>query len=138
MECRHSDSFIAGETEIVKLKDDNIPAMLELTALTRPGPFLQRSIDFGNYEGIFVEGKLVAMAGQRLQPAPYAEVSAVCTHPHHTGKGYAARLVASQVEHLMTSSRIPFLHVYPENTSACKLYEKLGFSTRKKNVCVCS
>jgi predicted GNAT family acetyltransferase len=131
MEYQHSNSFIEGNNEIVKLNDDNIPAMLELTALTKPGPFLQRSIDFGNYEGIFVNGQLVAMAGQRLQPEPYIEVSAVCTHPYHTGKGYAAKLVASQVEQIRALSGIPFLHVYPENT-ACKLYEKLGFNTRKQ------
>jgi ribosomal protein S18 acetylase RimI-like enzyme len=130
MEYEHSLSFIEGKNEIVKLGDEHIPAMLELTALTKPGPFLQRSIDFGNYEGIFVDGQLVAMAGQRLQPEPYIEVSAVCTHPYHTGKGYAAKLVASQVEHIRSLSRIPFLHVYPEN-AACKLYEKLGFVTRK-------
>jgi predicted GNAT family acetyltransferase len=131
MEYRDSYSFITDKSEIVQLKDENIPAMLELTALTKPGPFLQRSIDFGNYEGIFLDGQLVAMAGQRLQPAPYIEVSAVCTHPHHTGKGYAAKLVASQVEQIGALSGIPFLHVYPENT-ACKLYQKLGFCTRRQ------
>jgi len=131
MEYQHSNSFIADKSEIVQLTDDNIPAMLELTALTKPGPFLQRSIDFGNYEGIFVDGQLVAMTGQRLQPEPYIEVSAVCTHPYHTGKGYAAKLVRSQVEHIKALSGIPFLHVYPENV-ACKLYHKLGFNARKQ------
>ena len=73
------------------------------------------------------------MAGQRLQPDPYTEVSAVCTHPAHTGKGHGAKLVCSQVTKIIAASRIPFLHVYPENT-ACRLYEKLGFVVRKQMV----
>lgn len=75
--------------DLIPLQDNNIPAMTELTSLTRPGPFLPRTIDFGNYEGIFEHGKLIAMCGQRLQPDPYSEISAVCVHPDHLGKGHA-------------------------------------------------
>jgi ribosomal protein S18 acetylase RimI-like enzyme len=132
MEYLHIHSPTIDGDDLIALHDKDIPAMIELTALTKPGPFFSRTIDFGNYEGIFTDTRLVAMAGQRLQPDPYTEVSAVCTHPEHTGKGYAARLVASQVNQLVSRSRIPFLHVYPENFSACKLYEKLGFTTRKQ------
>jgi len=121
----------APNMELTPLQDKDIPAMMHLTALTNPGPFLRRTIEFGNYEGIFEENTLVAMAGQRLQPDPYTEISAVCTHPDHLGKGYAARLVRSQIRKILGTSRIPFLHVYPDNISACKLYEKLGFQTRK-------
>jgi ribosomal protein S18 acetylase RimI-like enzyme len=128
----HQQPPAAALDELTPLHDKDVPAMLELTALTNPGPFLSRTIDFGHYEGIFKENKLVAMTGQRLKPDPYIEVSAVCTHPAHTGKGYAAKLVASQVRHILAASRIPFLHVYPDNTGACKLYEKLGFHTRKQ------
>jgi predicted GNAT family acetyltransferase len=73
------------------------------------------------------------MAGQRLQPYPYTEVSAVCTHLAYTGKGYGAKLVRSQVCKIIATSRVPFLHVYPENTAA-RLYEKLGFEVRKQMV----
>jgi predicted GNAT family acetyltransferase len=132
MEYRPVHPVVADRNQIEILKEENIPAMLELTSLTKPGPFLQRTIDFGNYEGIFIDGKLIAMAGQRLQPDPYTEVSAVCTHPDHTGKGYAAKLITSQLAQLSERQRIPFLHVYPENTAACKLYEKLGFFVRKQ------
>ncbi|MCU7549699.1 GNAT family N-acetyltransferase [Chitinophagaceae bacterium LB-8] len=120
------------DNELVPLIEKDIPAMLELTTLTNPGPFLPRTIEFGNYEGIFNGDKLVAMAGQRMQPDPFTEVSAVCTHPDHTGKGFAARLVRSQIGKISTASRIPFLHVYSDNTAAWKLYEKLGFHTRKQ------
>ena len=72
------------------------------------------------------------MTGQRLQPDPYTEVSAVCTHPDHTGKGYAAKLISSQIHKITAVSRIPFLHVFTDNRAACKLYEKLGFRERKQ------
>jgi ribosomal protein S18 acetylase RimI-like enzyme len=127
-------SFIADDTELVPLQAKDIPAMLHLTAMTNPGPFLSRTIEFGNYEGIFSGNTLVAMAGQRLQPHPFVEVSAVCTHPDHTGKGYAAKLVRSQVNNILATSHIPFLHVYPDNTAACRLYEKIGFEVRKQMV----
>jgi ribosomal protein S18 acetylase RimI-like enzyme len=123
---------LATENELIPLHDRHIPAMLALTEMTKPGPFFSRTIDFGNYEGIFSGDTLVAMSGQRLQPDPFVEVSAVCTHPAHTGKGYAAKLVSSQITRITAASRIPFLHVYPENTAACKLYERLGFQTRKQ------
>lgn len=120
----------AEDENLVPLHDKDIPAMLALTKMTNPGPFLARTIDYGHYEGIFDGNNLVAMAGQRLQPHPYSEVSAVCTHPDHTGKGYAAKLVRNQIRKITALARIPFLHVYSDNTGACKLYEKLGFRTR--------
>lgn len=129
----HSGKTVINKSDdIVPLYDKDIPAMIELTKLTNPGPFLSRSIDYGNYEGIFNNDQLIAMAGQRLQPDPYTEVSAVCTHPDHTGKGYAARLIINQINKIINDSRVPFLHVYPDNDSAIKLYKKLGFSVRKE------
>lgn len=121
-----------SKEDIIPLSDKDIPAMIELTTLTNPGPFLSRSIDYGNYEGVFKDEQLIAMAGQRLHPDPFVEVSAVCTHPAHTGNGYAARLIISQLNHIIEQSKIPFLHVYPDNSSAIKLYEKLGFEVRRK------
>ncbi|MHA4806817.1 GNAT family N-acetyltransferase [Flavitalea flava] len=117
---------------LIPLRDKDIPAMMELTDLTKPGPFLTRTLDFGNYEGIFAEGKLIAMCGQRLQPDPYSELSAVCTHPDHLGKGYAKLLIRNQLRKILKANRIPFLHLYADNVAACKLYEKMGFTTRKE------
>jgi len=125
---------LMDDNERIPLQDKHIPAMLDLTAKTNPGPFLSRTIELGNYEGIFNRNNLIAMAGQRLQPDPYTEISAVCTHPDYTGKGYSAKLVCSQISKITAAGHIPFLHVYPDNTAACKLYEKLGFHTRKKMV----
>jgi hypothetical protein len=76
---------------IVPLSEEHVPQMIELTALTRPGPFLQQTIRFKNYFGIFIEDRLAAMAGQRMHPRPYMEVSAVCTHPDFRGARLAVR-----------------------------------------------
>jgi ribosomal protein S18 acetylase RimI-like enzyme len=101
--------------------------MVELAKLTKPGPFGLRTIEFGHYYGIFEQDKLVAMTGQRLHPQPYTEVSAVCTHPDHLGKGYASALVQHQVQLILQQGKIPFLHVREDNSRAIALYERLGF-----------
>lgn len=119
-------------TEIVPLKDEHIPQMLALTKLTNPGPFAERTIDFGHYHGFLENGRLVAMAGQRLYPFNYAELSAVCTHPDHRGRGYARQLLLHQIQRIHAASNIPFLHVRSNNERAIKVYENLGFSTRKE------
>jgi ribosomal protein S18 acetylase RimI-like enzyme len=116
----------------VALGELDVPAMVALTALTNPGPFLARTIDFGGYHGIFQDSQLVAMAGQRLQPTPYTEISAVCTHPNYLGRGYARQLVQQQLGRILTAGRTPFLHVYEDNTPAYTLYLKLGFELRQR------
>jgi len=128
----HSVVPAVASSHLVALQEQNIPAMLALTALTNPGPFLARTIDFGEYYGIFQDGQLVAMAGQRLQPAPYTEISAVCTHPEHLGSGYANLLMRHQLGRILAAGRTPFLHVYEDNTKAYALYQKLGFDLRKQ------
>lgn len=124
-------TFNTDSSSIVPLHKQHIPAMLELTGITNPGPFLNRTIELGNYEGIFNGEQLIAMIGQRMQAGQYAEISAVCTHPDHTGKGYAATLIIDQINKITAAGKIPFLHVYPENP-ACNLYRKLGFTVRRK------
>lgn len=120
------------ETSLVKnLGEEHIPEMTALTQLTAPGPFLQRTIEFGEYTGIFVDGKLVAMAGQRMQPLPYVEISAVCTHPDHLCKGYAGMLLNEQIRRIMAIGKTPFLHVLKENPSV-RVYERVGFTIRKQ------
>ncbi|HVZ95986.1 MAG TPA: GNAT family N-acetyltransferase [Chitinophagaceae bacterium] len=115
---------------IVPLTEEHVPQMLELTDLTRPGPFLQRTILFGNYFGIFIDGKLVAMAGQRMHPVPYMEVSAVCTHPDFRGYGYAKAVMLHVMDIIIKNSFLPFLHVLSDNYNAIELYKSIGFSVR--------
>ena len=118
--------------ELVLLTNEHIPQMLALTKLTNPGPFAERTIDFGHYRGIFDGDKLIAMAGQRMNPEPYAEISAVCTHPDYLGRGHAARLLLYHIERIKATGGIPYLNVLTENARAIAVYESLGFVTRKQ------
>jgi GNAT superfamily N-acetyltransferase len=122
----------ALSSEIVHLHNDNIPQMMALTEITHPGPFFKKTIEFGNYEGIFKDDELISMAGQRMHAGDYMEISAVCTHPAHKGKGYASELIMSQVRQIRSASAIPFLHVKDDNLKAVKLYKSLGFEVRKQ------
>lgn len=122
--------FTIKDVTILPLDHSHIPAMIELTALTRPGPFSQRTIEFGNYTGIFENDRLVAMAGERLKVPGYTEVSAICTHPDATGKGYGAALLSAACSRIRQNGQTPFLHVRNDNARAIKMYEKAGFSIR--------
>ena len=119
---------------IKSLTEVNVPAMLELTKLSPPGPFLENTIAFGGYEGVFDGERLVAMAGHRFHCGPYVEISAVCTHPDHTGKGYARALINSQIQHLHANNKQPYLHVRADNTRAFDIYKKMGFVTRTEMI----
>jgi ribosomal protein S18 acetylase RimI-like enzyme len=118
--------------EILDLGSEDSAEMIDLTSLPKPGPFGKRTHELGNYVGIRQNGKLVAMSGQRLQVPGYTEVSAVCTHPAHIGKGYAAALMLEVIRRIRDRWETPFLHVRGDNTRAIALYERLGFRTRKR------
>ena len=130
MVCTRFQPIFDSSLSMRSLGDADVPAMLELTSLTKPGPFLQRTIDFGHYIGIVEGDKLLAMAGERLHVQSYTEVSAVCTHPDHLGKGYASHLMSHACDTIIQRGNIPFLHVKQDNTRAIAKYEHLGFSIR--------
>ncbi|HZR56796.1 MAG TPA: GNAT family N-acetyltransferase [Terriglobales bacterium] len=116
--------------ELIELGVEDIPEMIELTQLTKPGPFGTRTRELGMYLGIRQSGKLVAMSGERLHVHGYTEVSAVCTHPDHTGHGYAAALMQAVMNSIRARGETPFLHTRAYNDRAISLYERLGFSRR--------
>jgi ribosomal protein S18 acetylase RimI-like enzyme len=114
----------------VALGTTDVDEMLALTAATDPGPFLPRTILMGSYFGIRAgDGRLVAMAGERLQSTAFAEISAVCTHPEFRGRGYARALVTFLAAKILSAGRTPFLHVKSEN-GAKVVYHKIGFRFR--------
>lgn len=131
MVCEDLQGESSITEEIISLADNNVPAMLELTKLTNPGPFFERTIEFGNYSGIFKDGRLAAMAGYRMQTDNYTEISAVCTHPDFAGKGYARALLLLKARQIIQSGKTPFLHVRQHNTRAIELYKACGFVIRK-------
>jgi len=108
----------------------DVPEMLALTQLAKPGPFLENTIDFGGYFGFFVDGRLVSMAGTRLAAGPYTEVSAVCTHPDFVGRGLAQRVLPHVLNYVQLKGQIPYLQLYPDNLPAYRLYKRLGFVER--------
>jgi ribosomal protein S18 acetylase RimI-like enzyme len=116
---------------IVELGTPDSPEMIALAALTKPGPFGPRTHELGNFYGIRQEGKLVAMSGERMKVPGHTEVSAVCTHPEHTGHGYAAALMTRVMRGILDREEVPFLHVRGDNSRAIELYKRLGFAERK-------
>jgi ribosomal protein S18 acetylase RimI-like enzyme len=117
--------------EAVRLGADDVPEMLDLVARTRPGPFLARTVEMGTYLGIRVDGRLAAMAGERLRPPGWTEISAVCTDPAFRGRGLATRLIRAVAYGIRERGDVPFLHTGAANETAIRLYESLGFKLRR-------
>ncbi|MEU6657703.1 GNAT family N-acetyltransferase [Streptomyces sp. NPDC046821] len=117
--------------EVVELGPADVPDMLDLVARTSPGPFRTRTHELGTYLGIRENGALVAMAGERLRPPGWTEISAVCTAPEARGRGYAALLVRDLIGRVESRDERPFLHVAAANDAAVALYKRLGFEVRK-------
>ncbi|MGC4932666.1 GNAT family N-acetyltransferase [Gordonia sp. DT30] len=113
------------------LGPSDVGEMLDLVRLTRPGPFFERTIEMGTYLGIRIDGRLIAMAGERLRPPGWTEISAVCVHPEHRRRGLAATLVTAVGAHVRSQGRIPFLHAAAGNENAIRLYDHLGFRLRR-------
>jgi predicted GNAT family acetyltransferase len=112
------------------LDGSNVAEMLALVALTKPGPFEARTIELGRYLGVFADGRLVAMAGERFHLDGHTEVSAVCTHPDAQGRGLGAALTHAVAAGILERGERAFLHVAEDNHTARRVYERLGFTTR--------
>lgn len=121
----------AGGPEIVELGAEHRADVLELAALVYPHYFRPRTMELGRYFGIYVDGRLAAMIGERMGTGEWQEISAVCTHPDHTGRGYARRLLAWLSNDTLARRRTPFLHVSQENTRALQLYAGNGYALRR-------
>jgi ribosomal protein S18 acetylase RimI-like enzyme len=117
--------------DFARLDDSSVPDMLTLVEASRPGPFSVRTNKLGGYLGIRVEGHLLAMTGERMKLEGFTEISAVCTHPDHRGRGYAHDLVSAVAQAVLDRGEWPFLHVFSDNLPAIALYERLGFTIRR-------
>ena len=126
----------ADETggDAVTLGPPHVDSAMALAMLTRPGPFGPRTIELGDYYGIFDHGRLVAMAGERMHAGPLREISGVCTHPSFQGRGYARRLMTRLMHRQRLRGETPFLHVMRDNAGARALYARMGFSDVRESV----
>lgn len=112
------------------LGEGDAQEMLALATLTEPGPFFAETHRMGHFIGVRENGRLVAMAGQRMRVPGFTEVSGVCTHPDFRGRGYAGKLMRVLIDRIVREGDAAFLHVYPDNAGAIALYEALGFRFR--------
>lgn len=116
--------------DAIDLGDADAPEMQALATMTRPGPFKRLTHRLGAFVGVRHEGKLVAMAGERMRADGFCEVSGVCTHPDYRGRGLAGALMSIVAKRIRARGETPFLHSYAHNDTAIALYESLGFRYR--------
>lgn len=117
---------------IVQLTEEHRDLLFGLVNLVQPGYFKPKTALLGTYFGIFKGQELVAVAGERMKMNGFTEISAIVTHPNHTGNGYAKQLICQVAGEIFRQNCVPFLHVVENNLTAIGLYEKLGFETRRK------
>lgn len=122
------DDRVMNQIEI--LSDQDVPAMLALATLTRPGPFELGTASLGDFLGIKENNVLVAMAGERMKHLGYTEISGVCVHPSARGRNYARALSKAVAARIIDRGETPYLHAYATNASAIQLYESIGFRLR--------
>ena len=120
--------------DAIPLGVDHVEQALDLVARTHPGPFGPRTLELGDYFGCFDDGRLVAMAGERLSAPPLREISGVCTDPRYQGRGYARRLMTKLIRREILRAETPCLHVMRANETASRLYRRMGFRLHRESV----
>ena len=119
-----------ADARLEQLRPTDAAEMLALATLTKPGPFTLRAQDFGEFFGIRVDGRIIAMAGERLKQPGYTEVSGICTHPDFRSRGLGRLLTVFMVHHVLGRGETPYLHAYANNETALALYRTIGFELR--------
>jgi len=122
----------ADPSRFVVLQEGDKAQMADLVARTEPGPWAARTAEMGRFVGMKVDGRLVAMAGERLRPPGHVEISGVCTDPAWRGKGLARDLMLVVAQGILARGAVPFLHVLSENATAIQLYQRMGFVERAR------
>lgn len=131
MTCRREPDPAAA-LEYVRLDARDVPDMVALTTATEPGPFGPRTVELGDYLGVRRDGKLAAMAGERMKIDGYTEISAVCVDPAFRGQGLATGLITLLIAAIRARGETPFLHVLTSNLGAASVYRALGFAGRRE------
>ncbi len=127
-----AEVVVSADPRIVVLEIEDVEEMMSLTARTKPGPFATRTWELGTYLGIRIDGRLIAMAGQRAQTAGHVEISAVCTDEEFVGRGLGSVLLNAQINAVVGARKVPMLHAAANNARAISLYERMGFSLRRR------
>ena len=122
----------ASDGRIRQLTKDDATEMLALASLTKPGPFTLEALSLGEFWGIRIDGRLAAMAGERMKQPGYSELSGVCTHPDFRGEGLARLLSVFVAGRIVARGEVPYLHAYDSNAAAIGLYESIGFRLRSR------
>ena len=119
-----------SDERVQQLTQDDAAEMLALASLTKPGPFTLRALSLGDFWGIKVDGRLAAMAGERMKQPGYTELSGVCSHPEFRGGGLGRLLSVFVANQIVARGEVPYLHAYATNAAAISLYESIGFKLR--------
>lgn len=118
------------DERVQRLTQDDTAEMLALASLTKPGPFTLGALSLGDFWGVKVEGRLVAMAGERMKQPGYTELSGVCSHPEFRGDGLGRLMSLFVANQISARGEVPYLHAYASNAAAIRLYESIGFRLR--------
>lgn len=119
-----------ADPRIEQLTRQDAAEMLALASLTKPGPFTLEALSLGEFWGVKIDGRLAAMAGERMKQPGYSELSGVCSHPDFRGGGFARLLSLFVANRIMARGEVPYLHAFANNAAAIKLYESIGFRLR--------
>lgn len=121
-----------SDLDILTLGEADADDMLALATLTKPGPFRRGTLRLGGFIGVRREGRLIAMAGERMKVEGFTELSGVCTHPDFRGQGLAGALSRAVVAGILARGEGAFLHAYADHTATVAFYESLGFRVRAR------
>ncbi len=117
---------------ITELRDEHAEDLFKLVTTGLPGYFREKTRLLGHYYGIYENGQLLSVCGERMIMPGFTEVSAVVTHPAHTGKGYSGQLMAHCTQQILRAGQVPYLHVAEVNERAIRVYERAGYRFRRK------
>jgi predicted GNAT family acetyltransferase len=126
-----------ADERVLQLTQDDAAEMLALASLTKPGPFTLKALSLGEFWGVKIDGRLAAMAGERMKQPGFSELSGVCSHPEFRGSGLGRLLSVFVANRIFARGEVPYLHAYASNANAVRLYESIGFRLRAEmNVAV--